>query len=135
MHKTNMNSHIEHYYWVLENDSAIYSLYVARKKLESHKYFVKSKYDADCDLWRLTSTTPIMPYARLVHQTFLYNQQHTDDTDFTYSIADRKEKESIEKMIKTFANMHDIISPSIDNHTDLWYPRDMLEFIRRTPGR
>lgn len=117
-----------HFYWIMyqgEKNPDEYSLYI----LNGKSTYVESTYAEDTDLWEIRHTGYLKPMIRVLHQGFCYEIYHTDDTDFIYS-EDNSGK--LEKIIKQLCNEIPYIpTPSISKD-NLWYPDDLLNFIRKS---
>lgn len=60
----------------------------------------------------------------------IYDPEHK--FDFNYRLASEKEFGELEKSILSFENTPPPVRPSIDTNTHLWYPKDLLRFVRRS---
>ena len=118
-------------HWIIKRKhkkiSDFYSLYVLNVMDGYIPEYLFTEYETDTDLWRVYSKYDPLPIVRITHQNFCYNRKHTIETDFTF---EKTNGNNIETVIKKLSNQYETILPSKDLDNKLWYPTDLLKYVK-----
>ena len=139
-----LETRIEDYHWIFGDEEKqaipdIYSLYVVigkifrNKRFESSKdlHYLSSTYNMGIDSWYITSTKYLIPTVKSMATNKCKDIHNDYHTQFSFRIeTNPNRKNSLINTIQTLSNQYPVIKPSIDNHTRLWYPKDLLLFIK-----